>query len=213
MNQNIFLIGFMGSGKSHWGHIWALEEGYTFYDLDTEIENVFELSVEQIFEKHGEEKFREMERYHLRKFENSKKSLVACGGGAPCFFDNVDWMKQNGTVIYLKATRDYILERVMDETEKRPLLKKVNTSELLFFIQQKLKEREPVYLKANYVLEVGKLQKNSLGFLKKPNAENHLEKKVEPGSNDLVDTIKIKGDKDGEFQKSSLPQKNKHLQK
>ena len=167
MNQNIFLIGFMGSGKSHWGHIWALEGGYSFYDLDTEIENAFELPVEQIFEKHGEEKFREMERYHLRKFENSKKSLVACGGGAPCFFDNMDWMKQHGTVIYLKATPDYILERVMDETEKRPLLKKVNTSELLFFIQQKLKEREPVYLKADYILEVSQLQKNSLEFLEK----------------------------------------------
>jgi|SRR6185437_12210365 len=203
----------MGSGKSHWGHIWALEEGYSFYDLDTEIENAFELPVEQIFEKHGEEKFREMERYHLRKFENSKKSLVACGGGAPCFFDNMDWMKQNGTVIYLRATPDYILERVMDETEKRPLLKKVNKSELLFFIQQKLKEREPVYLKADYILEVEKLQKNSLEFLKKPKEENHFEKKLEPGSNDLVNKVKVKGAKGGEFQKSSVPKKNKHLQK
>ena len=213
MNQNIFLIGFMGSGKSHWGNTWALEEGYSFYDLDTEIEKVFELSVEQIFEKHGEEKFREMERYHLRKFENSRKSVVACGGGAPCFFDNMDWMKKHGTVIYLKATPDYILERVMDETEKRPLLKKVNKSELLFFIQQKLKEREPVYLKADYILEVGKLQKDSLEFLKKPNEENHLEKKVEPGSNDLVDTIKIKSGKDVKIQKPSTANKNKHLQK
>ena len=66
MNHNIFLIGFMGSGKSYWGHIWALEKGYTFYDLDTEIENSFELPVELIFEKHGEEKFREMERSLLR---------------------------------------------------------------------------------------------------------------------------------------------------
>ncbi len=213
MNQNIFLIGFMGSGKSYWGHIWAKEEGYNFYDLDTEVEKAFELPVEQIFEKHGEEKFREMERYHLRKFENSKKSLAACGGGAPCFFDNMDWMKQHGTIIYLKATPDYILERVMDETEKRPLLKKVNKSELLFFIQQKLKEREPVYLKADYVLEVEKLQKNSLEFLKKENEENHLEKKLEPGSKDLVDIVRIKGAKDEEFQKSSLPKKNKHLQK
>lgn len=155
----------MGSGKSHWAHIWALEEGYTFYDLDTEIEKVFELPVEQIFEKHGEEKFREMERYHLRKFESCKKHLVACGGGTPCFFDNLEWMKQHGSVIYLKASPDYILERVMDETEKRPLLKKINPSELLFFIEQKLKEREPVYLQADHVLEVTSLRKDSLNLL------------------------------------------------
>ena len=157
----------MGSGKSYWGHIWALEEGYTFYDLDTEIEKVFQLPVEQIFEKHGEEKFREMERYHLRKFESRTKHLIACGGGTPCFFDNLEWMKQHGTVIYLKALPEYILKRVMDETETRPLLKKINSSELLFFIEQKLKEREPEYLQADHVLEVSTLNKDSLSFLRK----------------------------------------------
>lgn len=165
MNHNIFLIGFMGSGKSYWGHIWALEEGYTFYDLDTEIEKVFQLSVEHIFEKHGEDKFREMERYHLRKFESCNNHLVACGGGTPCFFDNLEWMKQHGTVIYLKASPEYILERVMDETEKRPLLKKINPSELLFFIEQKLKEREPVYLQADYVWDVNSINKDSIKLL------------------------------------------------
>jgi shikimate kinase len=157
----------MGSGKSYWGPVWALEEGYTFYDLDAEIGKVFDLPVEEIFEKHGEEKFREVERYHLRKFENPEKNLVACGGGTPCFFDNLDWMKQHGMVIYLKASPKYILERVMDETEKRPLLKKINASELLFFIEQKLKEREPVYLQADHILEVNDLKKNSLHFLQK----------------------------------------------
>ena len=157
----------MGSGKSYWGHIWALEDGYSFYDLDAEIESVFELPVEQIFEKHGEDKFREMERYHLRKFENKHRCLVACGGGTPCFFDNMDWMKEHGTIVYLKASPDYILERVMDETEKRPLLKKVNASELLFFIEKKLKEREPVYMQADYVLEVTGLTNESLQFLHK----------------------------------------------
>ncbi|MEO8821499.1 MAG: shikimate kinase [Ginsengibacter sp.] len=191
MNHNIFLIGFMGSGKSHWGRIWAQQEGYIFFDLDTEIEKVFELSVEQIFEKHGEEKFREMERYHLRKFETPRKNMVACGGGTPCFFDNLEWMQQHGTVIYLKALPESILERVMDETEKRPLLKKVNTSELLFFIRQKLKEREPVYLKADHVLEVDQLHKNSLDFLKKEE-ENHFEKKLESDSKKIIGGATIK---------------------
>ena len=65
MSSNIFLVGFMGSGKSHWGHIWALKYGYTFYDLDAQIEAAFGMTVEQIFEKEGEEKFRELERYYL----------------------------------------------------------------------------------------------------------------------------------------------------
>lgn len=165
MNKNIFLIGFMGSGKSHWGRIWSLKHGYTFHDLDAEVEKVFKMSVQDIFEKHGEGKFRELERDQLRKFANKKKSLLACGGGTPCFFDNIDWMKQHGEVIYLKAAPDYILDRVMDETTKRPLLKEVNTSELLFFIQKKLKEREPEYLKAHHILNVNSIAKNSLKFL------------------------------------------------
>ncbi len=203
----------MGSGKSHWGRIWALEEGYTFYDLDAEIEKVFELPVEQIFEKHGEDKFREMERYYLRKFEIPKKNLVACGGGTPCFFDNMEWMKQHGMVVYLKATPQYILGRVMDETEKRPLLKKVNSSELLFFIEKKLKERETVYLQADHVLEVVQLQKDSLHFLKKKKEENHLEKKLETDSEKLVGKPKIKSKKAEESQKSSGEKKFNHLQK
>ncbi len=156
----------MGSGKSYWGHIWALKNGYNFYDLDTEIEKAFKMSVEEIFEKHGEEKFREMERYHLRKFEHKKKYLLSCGGGTPCFFDNMEWMLEHGNIIYLKASPEYILDRVMDETSKRPLLKEVNAAELLFFIQKKLHEREPAYLKANHILEVEDLKNDSLDFLK-----------------------------------------------
>ncbi len=158
----------MGSGKSHWGHIWAKKYSYFFNDLDTEIEKECKMTVEEIFEKHGEEKFREMERYHLRKFENKKNYLLSCGGGTPCFFDNLEWMQQHGEIIYLKATPEYILQRVMDETLKRPLIKEVNSSELLFFIKEKLKEREPVYAKANHILEAEKLTADSISFLQKP---------------------------------------------
>lgn len=180
----------MGSGKSHWGHIWALEYGYTFYDLDTEIEKAFKMPVEEIFEKHGEEKFREMERYHLRKFENRKKYLLSCGGGTPCFFDNLEWMKQHGQIIYLKASPEYILDRVMEETSKRPLLKEVNSAELLSFIQKKLKEREPVYLKADQILEVEKLKKNSLNFLEKKRLTKSIEDDKKKSRK--KETVKIK---------------------
>jgi shikimate kinase len=166
-NNNIFLIGFMGSGKSHWGRIWAKETGFTFYDLDAEIERSLQMSVEKIFEKHGEKKFREMEVNHLHNFNNAGKNLVACGGGTPCFFDNMEWMKEHGKVIYLQATPKKILDRVIDEKNKRPLLKEISSSELLYFIEKKLAEREPFYLKADHILNVEELNDESLNFLQK----------------------------------------------
>jgi shikimate kinase len=103
-----------------------------------------------------------MERYALRKFDVKNNFVMACGGGTPCFHENLQWMKTEGIVIYLQSTASDILERIMNETHERPLLSKVNPSELLFFIQQKLKEREPFYTQAQYILEVNTLTANSL---------------------------------------------------
>ncbi|WP_202552072.1 shikimate kinase [Ginsengibacter hankyongi] len=164
----IFLIGFMGSGKTHWGKIWAKNESLTFYDLDGRIKKAFKMSITEIFEKKGEEKFRELERYHLRKFESKKNFLLACGGGTPCFSDNMDWMKSQGKVFYLKAEPELLLQQVMHETEKRPVIKKVNPSELLFFIQKKLEEREPYYSQADVILNVDELNENSLSLFLTP---------------------------------------------
>ena len=157
----------MGSGKSHWGRIWAKELGRTFYDLDVEIEKDLSLSTEEIFQKHGEELFRKKEVFHLHKFGHISNALISCGGGTPCFDDNVGWMKKNGKVIYLKATPQKILGRVLTETAKRPLLKNVNTAELQYFIEKKLEEREPFYRRADHILNVEELNTTSLDFLKK----------------------------------------------
>ena len=165
INESFFLTGFMGTGKSYWSKIWAEEYGLASYDLDTIIETAFAMTVEEIFEKEGEEKFREIETLNLKKFENKKGFFLACGGGTPCFFDNLGWMKNAGTVIYLKASPEFILNRVMDEKEKRPLLKKVNTAELLYFIEKKLGEREKFYLEADHILDAERLIKNSLDFI------------------------------------------------
>ncbi len=163
--MNVFLIGFMGSGKTHWGKIWAEREGLTFYDLDAKIEKAFGMSITDIFEKKGEEKFRELERYHLRKFKNKKNFVLACGGGTPCFSDNMEWMKLHGKVLYLKGKPEMLRQQVMHETEKRPVIKTVDPSELLFFIQKKLEEREPYYSQADFILNIGELHENSLTHL------------------------------------------------
>lgn len=152
----------MGSGKSHWGRIWAAKTGIPFFDLDTSIEKAFRMKITGIFEKEGEEKFREMERYHLRKFERKKNYLLACGGGTPCFSDNMEWMKTHGKVFYLKAKPELIIDHLLHETAHRPVIKDVKPGELLPFIQKKLLEREPYYLQANHVLNVDELHENSL---------------------------------------------------
>jgi shikimate kinase len=165
MNTKIFLTGFMGSGKTHWGRIWAAENKLPFFDLDEKIEKAFKLNITEIFEKKGEVKFRALERYHLRKFETRKNYIIACGGGTPCFSDNLEWMKKQGLVIYLKATPEHILKYVINETEKRPVIKDIDPAELLFFIQKKLAEREAVYSQADHILDAASLDKNSLSLL------------------------------------------------
>lgn len=155
--KNIFLIGFMGSGKSHWGSLWAKASGMIFYDLDAIIETATGKNVATIFEEQGEKFFREKEKEAIRGFEGKHNCIVACGGGTPCLNDNMQWMNDHGTTVYLQASPRYIYDKVAAEKDKRPLLKVVNEAELLFFIEQKLKQREAFYKKARLILPVEEL--------------------------------------------------------
>ena len=155
--RRIFLLGFMGSGKSHWGRIWAQHAGLEFADLDTLIEKEEGLSVAALFDKKGEAYFREREQAVLKTYAGKENFILSCGGGTPCFNNNIDWMNACGLTVYLQATPQYIFERVAGEREKRPLLKNVNPAELLFFIEQKLQERAPFYEKAQLILPAASL--------------------------------------------------------
>ena len=88
-----------------------------------------------------------------------------CGGGAPCFNNNMQWMNAHGTTVYLSAAPEVLCKRLMDEKDKRPLLKDIHPPQLLSFIEQKLKEREPVYRQANFILPAEQLNNNSLSPL------------------------------------------------
>lgn len=147
-----FLNGFMGSGKSHWGKIWAANYKLGFIDLDEEIQMGEGGSVVDIFESKGEDYFRTVEAKKLREMATAKSSIIACGGGTPCFHDNIKWMNEHGISVYISATPDEILRRLIKGQQQRPLIKKLSQAELLFFIQQKLKEREPFYNQSNIVL-------------------------------------------------------------
>jgi shikimate kinase len=161
VGENVFLVGFMGSGKTHWGKIWAVNTMRSFIDLDEVIEKMAGKSIADIFEIKGEDYFRKLEADALRSCATVSNSIIACGGGTPCFYDNMKWMNEYGITIYLTCTPSEVLKRVELEQEKRPLVKKLNRAELLFFIEQKLKEREPVYTQAKFSVSSNQLTLDS----------------------------------------------------
>ena len=150
----IFLIGFMGSGKTHWGRLWGQQAGMSFFDLDEVIEQQEHKTIAEIFEQNGEVYFRQKETEVLKTFLEKKNCIIACGGGTPCFNNNMQWMNEHGTTVYLSATADDIVKRVITEQEKRPLIKDLHPAELLSFVEKKLKEREPFYTTAKIILPV-----------------------------------------------------------
>jgi len=159
--MKIFLIGFMGSGKTHWGRKWADHHGMAFTDLDALIEQAQHQTISAIFEEKGEAHFRELEAATLRSLTDTA-GIIACGGGAACFHNNMPWMNEHGICVYLSASPQQLLDQVMGEREQRPLIKKLNKAELLFFIEQKLKEREPFYKQAEISLPIESLAIQSL---------------------------------------------------
>lgn len=149
----LFLIGFSGSGKSKLGKQLAEKLDYTFFDLDALIEQNIGLSINEIFERHGETKFREMEQNALTKMIFNSHSVVACGGGTPCFHNNIDFMLQQGTVIYLKVTEDNLEKRLLSNLSNRPLLKNEMGNKLDGKIKIILEERREYYERATITIE------------------------------------------------------------
>ncbi|UEG50190.1 shikimate kinase [Ferruginibacter lapsinanis] len=170
--NNIFLIGFMGTGKTHWGKIWSAAHNFSFIDLDEMIEKAEGKTVAEIFEQHGEDYFRLLETKMLRRLINKQHTIIACGGGTPCFHDNMEWMNKQGTTVYISSSSHDILKRVLAEQDKRPLLKKLNQAELLFFIEQKLKEREPFYSQATITLDAATINEETFSTISSSNQHN-----------------------------------------
>jgi shikimate kinase len=164
--STFFLVGFMGSGKTHWGKRWALANRMSFVDLDEMIEKAEERTIRDIFEANGEDYFRKLEAQSLRLCADLHNTIIACGGGTPCFFDNMQWMNEHGITIYVAATTEQILRRVLAEQQKRPLLKKMSEGELTSFIADKLGEREPVYAQAQFTLHSDQLTEGTFAALR-----------------------------------------------
>ncbi len=148
--QRIFLVGFMGSGKSTIGRLLANDLGYAFLDADDYIEKKMDLSISRIFEIFGEDYFRNIEREVIQDFKEMDEIVIATGGGMPCFFDNMEQLNQAGETIFLDVSASQLTKRLCkkSEREKRPLLKEKCENGIKMWLTIKLLERYPFYQEA-----------------------------------------------------------------
>ena len=155
--MKIFIIGFMGSGKSHVGQQLAQLLDYLYVDTDNLVENTEGSPIAELFDAKGEAAFRAIESNALKGLSKWDNIIVATGGGAPCFHDNMAFINNSGISVYLKTDAELLLERLKSEAQKRPLLRGRSEAELLAFINSKIAERAVFYEQADIVIE----QKNN----------------------------------------------------
>lgn len=153
----IFLIGYMGSGKTTLGRGVEARTHISFIDLDDYIEQSEGKTISEIFREAGEEGFRKIERETLLQLADRKDLLVACGGGTPCFYDNMEIMNRCGTTIWLEASVDTLHRRLTEAKSRRPLIANLNDKELREFIIKSLNIRNPFYSKAHHTFDCNRL--------------------------------------------------------
>lgn len=151
--MRIYLVGFMGCGKSSLGKRLARRLNYAFLDTDHEIERETGKRVWELFRDEGEPAFREMERRVLRRSAELEKVVVATGGGTPCFFDNMDFILAHGVSVYLRMSVISLVHRLENARVKRPLLKDFQGEDLFQEISRRLAEREQWYMKAHCIIK------------------------------------------------------------
>lgn len=151
--KRIFLIGYMGAGKTTVGKQLSKQLGLSFIDLDCFIENRYQRTVNQLFDERGEAEFRIIEQKLLHEVSLFEDIIISTGGGAPCFFDNMDFMNRIGTSIYLKVSIPELVNRLEGCKHTRPLLKDKTKEELYTVVTESLIRREPVYIQASIVFD------------------------------------------------------------
>jgi shikimate kinase len=152
-SQRIYIIGFMGSGKSTAGKKLASLLCWTFVDLDKSIEEFAGKSIPEIFEQDGETVFRQIETKILRNLNSLKNTVISTGGGTPCYNDNMEYMLGTGLTLYLKLTPGQLKSRLSRSNGERPLIKDLGPGELQSFIENKLAVREVWYDRSDVIIE------------------------------------------------------------
>jgi len=151
--KRIFLIGFMGSGKTTIGSLLAQKLDYSFIDLDHYIEKRVVKKITDIFDEKGEDGFRELEHKMLLEVSMLENVVISTGGGAACFHNNMDLMNETGLSIYLKLSTPTLVNRLQKAKDFRPLIKDKTDEELVIFIDKTLETREKYYLQATLVID------------------------------------------------------------
>ena len=161
-NHIIYIIGFMGSGKTTAGKKLASLLGWSFIDLDKRIEEYTGKTIPEIFSQNGEDYFRIIETQLLRNLKSCTKTVISTGGGTPCYIDNMDFMIETGLTIYLKLTPAELKSRLSQSKGERPLINDLDQKELTFFIKEKLAVREKWYERSDITINGIDLEINLL---------------------------------------------------
>ena len=152
-NYIIYVLGFMGSGKTTAGKKLASHLGWSFLDLDKKIEEHSGKTIPEIFSNNGENYFRKIESGLLKSLEYPSNIVISTGGGTPCYNDNMDYMLKTGLTLYLKLTPQQLNSRLSESKGERPLIKDLDQQELQSFIEKKLADREKWYNRSDIIIE------------------------------------------------------------
>lgn len=159
----IFLIGFMGCGKTHWAKELSKTLALPYFDLDEKIEEQTQKSIPQIFAEKGEEHFRKIEKEILYLITESHENFVmATGGGTPCFFNNIDYLKKSGTVVWINCSIDCLYHRLIKEKDQRPLISQIPDAKLKAYIVKKFSSRKIFYQQAHVIINEDEVNLNNL---------------------------------------------------
>ncbi len=152
-HMRIYLLGYMGSGKSTLGRSLSVALGIAWTDLDEEFESRYKITIPAFFTKYGENAFRELEHKLLVEFSVVNDIVLSTGGGLPCFNSNINLMNQTGLTIYLEATPGLLLQRISPSARRRPLFKQMQGENILQKITEHLKSREPYYTQSKITID------------------------------------------------------------
>jgi shikimate kinase len=166
-DQIIYILGFMGSGKTTAGKKLASLLGWSFIDLDKKIEEHTGKTIPEIFSHSGEEYFRNIESGLLKSLDYQSNTVISTGGGTPCYSDNMDYMLNTGLTLYLKLTPGQLKSRLSESKGDRPLIKDLDDQKLQSYIEKKLADREKWYNRSDIITEGIDLDINLLSSLVK----------------------------------------------
>jgi shikimate kinase len=156
--MRVFLMGFMGAGKTTFGNALAKELKVPFYDLDWFIERRYKKSISELFAESGEQSFRDIEKDMLHEVGEMDNVVIACGGSTPLFFDNMDYMLKKGQTLYLKVSNNILFKRLKEAKDTRPLIANKSDEELKEFILSEVERREKGYLRAEFIFSGDRLE-------------------------------------------------------